>query len=68
MDDRQGILAEITSRISDIKTNIKNIEAQTFEERHGLIHLTIEINDLKHLEKAVNSIKRIKGVNEISWQ
>ena len=68
VDDRQGMLAEITSRISDIKTNIKNIEAQTFEDRHGLIHLTIEINDLKHLEKAVNSIKKIKGVNEIAWQ
>ena len=68
VDDRQGMLAEITSRISDIKTNIKNIEAQAFEDRHGLIHVTIEISDLKHLEKAVHSIKKIKGVNEIVWK
>ena len=68
VDDRQGMLAEITSRISDIKTNIKNIEAQTFEDLHGLIHVTIEISDLKHLEKAVHSIKKIKGVYEIAWQ
>ncbi len=68
VDDRQGMLAEITSRISDIKTNIKNIEAQTFEDRQGLIHVTIEISDLKHLEKAVHSIKKIKGVYEIVWR
>lgn len=68
VDDRQGMLAEITSSISDIKTNIKNIEAQSFEDRRGLIHLTIEIADLKHLERAVGSIKKIKGVNEVTWQ
>jgi guanosine-3',5'-bis(diphosphate) 3'-pyrophosphohydrolase len=68
VDDRQGMLAEITSTISDIKTNIKNIEAQSFEDHQGMIHVTIEISDLKHLERAVNSIKRIKGVNEIAWQ
>jgi GTP pyrophosphokinase len=68
VDDRQGMLAEITSTISDIKTNIKNIEAQSFEDHQGMIHVTIEISDLKHLERAVNSIKKIKGVNEIAWQ
>jgi len=68
VDDRQGMLAEITSTISDIKTNIKNIEAQSFDDRRGLIHLTIEIADLKHLERAVAAIKKIKGVDEVTWQ
>jgi (p)ppGpp synthase/HD superfamily hydrolase len=68
VDDRQGMLAEITSTISDIKTNIKNIEAQSFEDRRGLIHVTIEIADLKHLERAVTAIKKIKGVDEVTWQ
>jgi GTP pyrophosphokinase len=68
VDDRRGMLAEITSTISGIKTNIKNIEAQSFDDHQGMIHVTIEISDLKHLERAVNSIKRIKGVNEIAWQ
>jgi len=68
VNDRQGMLAEITSTISEINTNIKNIEAQSFDDHQGLIHVTIEIADLKHLEKAVNSIKKIRGVNEIAWQ
>jgi (p)ppGpp synthase/HD superfamily hydrolase len=62
------MLAEITSTISEINTNIKNIEAQSFDDHQGLIHVTIEIADLKHLEKAMNSIKKIRGVNEIAWQ
>jgi GTP diphosphokinase / guanosine-3',5'-bis(diphosphate) 3'-diphosphatase len=68
VDDRQGMLAEITSTISHIKTNIKNIEAQSFEDRRGLVHVTIEISDLEHLQRAVESIKKIKGVNEVTWQ
>ena len=68
VDDRQGMLAEITSNISEIKTNIKNIEAQSFDDRRGLIHVTIEISDLKHLERAVAAIKKIKGVDEVTWQ
>jgi guanosine-3',5'-bis(diphosphate) 3'-pyrophosphohydrolase len=66
-EDRQGLLAEITSTISDTHTNIKNIEAQTFEDHRGMIHLTIEIADLKHLEKAVSSIKKIRGVHDVAW-
>jgi GTP pyrophosphokinase len=67
-EDRRGVLADITNVISEIKSNIKNIDAQTAEDRTAMIHLTIEISDMKHLEKAVNSIKKVKGVNEVSWQ
>ena len=67
VDDRQGMLAEITSIISDLHANIKNIEAQS-EDQRGLVHVTIEVADLKHLEKTIGSIKKIKGITEITWQ
>jgi GTP pyrophosphokinase len=67
VDDRQGMLAEITSVISDLHANIKNIEAQS-EDQRGLVHVTIEVSDLKHLEKTIGSIKKIKGITEITWQ
>jgi len=67
VDDRQGMLAEITSVISDLHANIKNIEAQS-EDQRGLVHVTIEVADLKHLEKTIGSIKKIKGITEITWQ
>jgi guanosine-3',5'-bis(diphosphate) 3'-pyrophosphohydrolase len=67
VDDRQGLLAEITSVISDLHANIKNIEAQS-EDQRGLVHVTIEVADLKHLEKTIGSIKKIKGITEITWQ
>ena len=68
VDDRRGMLAEITSQISEIKTNIKDIEAQSFEDNRGLINVTIEVNDIKHLEKTIKSIEMIENVNEIVWQ
>ncbi|MFN8009522.1 MAG: bifunctional (p)ppGpp synthetase/guanosine-3',5'-bis(diphosphate) 3'-pyrophosphohydrolase [Terriglobia bacterium] len=67
VDDRQGMLAEITSVISDLHANIKNIEAQS-EDQRGLVHVTIEVTDLRHLEKTVAAIKKIKGVTDITWQ
>ena len=67
VDDRQGMLAEITSVISDLHANIKNIEAQS-EDQRGLVHVTIEVADLKHLEKTIGSIKKIRGITEITWQ
>jgi (p)ppGpp synthase/HD superfamily hydrolase len=61
------MLAEITSVISDLHANIKNIEAQS-EDQRGLVHVTIEVADLKHLEKTIGSIKKIRGITEITWQ
>ena len=53
--------------ISANVNGIKNIEAQS-EDQRGLVHVTIEVTDLKHLEKTVGSIKKIKGITEITWQ
>ena len=61
LEDRQGMLARVVSSIANLKTNIKNIEARTAEGR-GAIDLTVEIADLKHLEKVIRSISGIDGV------
>lgn len=61
VEDRKGILADLSSRIADINTNITNIEATTGQQR-GRIDLTVEIQDLKHLEKVMKSIRGVDGV------
>jgi GTP diphosphokinase / guanosine-3',5'-bis(diphosphate) 3'-diphosphatase len=61
VEDRKGILAELSSRIADINTNITNIEATTGQQR-GRIDMTVEIQDLKHLEKVIKSIRGVDGV------
>jgi GTP pyrophosphokinase len=61
VEDRKGILADLSSRIADINTNITNIEATTGQQR-GRIDMTVEIQDLKHLEKVIKSIRGVDGV------
>jgi guanosine-3',5'-bis(diphosphate) 3'-pyrophosphohydrolase len=60
--DRKGILADVSSRISDINTNIRDVEATVDEEHHGSIRMTVEISDMKHLERVMRSLKNVDGV------
>ena len=61
VEDRKGILAAVSSKIAGINTNIRNVEA-TVDDQVGRIDMTVEINDLKHLQKVIKSLKSIKGV------
>jgi GTP pyrophosphokinase len=62
VEDRKGMLAEISARVSDINTNITNMEARTGEDQRARIDMTVEIKDLKHLERVIRSIKGVQGV------
>jgi GTP diphosphokinase / guanosine-3',5'-bis(diphosphate) 3'-diphosphatase len=64
VEDRKGMLAEISARVSDINTNITNMEARTGtgDDHQARIDMTVEINDVKHLERVIKSIKAVDGV------
>jgi GTP pyrophosphokinase len=61
VEDRKGMLAAISSQVSAINTNIRTMEATTTHEQ-GLIDMTVEIQDLKHLEKVLRAVKGLPGV------
>jgi GTP pyrophosphokinase len=65
VEDRKGMLAAISARIADINTNILNLEATTGESPQARIDVTVEIKDMKHLEKVIKSLRGIDGVNDI---
>src|SRR5688572_22211382 len=62
VEDRKGMLAEISSKVSNINTNITNMEAHVGDDRQARIEMTVEIRDVKHLDKVIKSIKGIDGV------
>ena len=63
VEDRKGMIAELSSRIADINTNIITLEASTrAEDRQARIDMTVEIKDVKHLEKVMKSIRGVEGV------
>ena len=63
-DDRFGMLKQITSVISDTKTNIRNVEARTYNG-HGNIDVILDIADLKHLENIISGVRKIPGVHDV---
>jgi len=62
VEDRKGLLAAVSAKIAGINTNIKNMEARTGDAQNARIDVTIEISDLKHLEKVIKSLKGVEGV------
>jgi GTP pyrophosphokinase len=64
VEDRKGILADVSSKIAGVNTNIRNIEA-TVDDQMGRIDMTVEISDVKHLQKVIKSLRSIAGVVDV---
>jgi GTP pyrophosphokinase len=64
VEDRKGILADVSSKIAGINTNIRNVEA-TVDDQVGRIDMTVEISDLKHLQKVIKSLRSVAGVVDV---
>jgi guanosine-3',5'-bis(diphosphate) 3'-pyrophosphohydrolase len=65
VEDRKGMLAALSASIADINTNILGLEATTGEDTHARIDVTVEIKDMKHLEKVIKSLRGVDGVLDI---
>ena len=65
VEDRKGLLAAVSAKIAGINTNIKNMEAHTDEDQRARIDMTVEISDLKHLEKVMKSLRAVDGVIDV---
>jgi GTP pyrophosphokinase len=66
VEDRKGMLAALSARVADINTNITNLEATTGNAVHATIGMTVEIRDMKHLEKVIKSLRGVPGVLDVS--
>jgi GTP pyrophosphokinase len=64
IEDRQGILADITAAISNLKTNIRESRSSA-DGGKGTVELTVEINDIRHLQKVVQVLKSIRGIQDV---
>jgi GTP diphosphokinase / guanosine-3',5'-bis(diphosphate) 3'-diphosphatase len=64
VEDRKGILADVSAKIAGINTNIRNVEATT-DASMGRIDMTVEISDVKHLQKVIKSLRSIDGVVDV---
>jgi len=61
-ENRTGMLAGITNAIAEIKTGIRDARAEISRNDQGLIEVTVEVFDKKHLDRVVTSIEQVPGV------
>jgi guanosine-3',5'-bis(diphosphate) 3'-pyrophosphohydrolase len=64
-ENRTGMIAGITGAISDMKTGIRDARASVANDEKGHIEVTVEVFDVKHLDKVINSIKGVPGVLDV---
>jgi guanosine-3',5'-bis(diphosphate) 3'-pyrophosphohydrolase len=64
-ENRTGMIAGITGAISDMKTGIRDAHASVAPDERGRIEVTVEVFDVKHLDKVINSIKSVPGVLDV---
>jgi GTP pyrophosphokinase len=64
VQDRKGLLADVSAKVAGINTNITTLEATT-NEHEGRIEMTVEVNDSRHLEKVIKSLRTVEGVLEV---
>ena len=59
--DRRGLVADIASTITSSNTNMKSVNIQA-EEMGMRGEFVVEVENLAHLKRIVNAVKRVKGV------
>jgi GTP pyrophosphokinase len=62
--DRKGVLAEMTSAITDTGTNIRGASTKSGEFDFTATFV-VEVSDLKQLKKIIASLKKIKGIDRV---
>jgi GTP pyrophosphokinase len=66
VEDRQGMLAALTNAIANIKTNIRDARTDASPDGSSrIIELTVDISDIRHLERVVSSLKGVEGVLDV---
>jgi len=63
--DRKGILAGITTAITDSEANILSAQVSSRKGDQGINLFEIEVKDLEHLNQVINSVKRVKDVFKV---
>jgi GTP pyrophosphokinase len=63
--DRPGLLAEITAAISSRHGNITKAEITVTDDRKGINHFVIEVEDLHQLQSIMQGIREVKDVMNV---
>ena len=63
--NQRGVLATIASIVSDLDSNILNVEIEERDGIHSSMTLTVEVKDRKHLARIMRRLKTVEMVDRI---
>jgi len=63
--DRQGLLADITKVMSDMKIDVTAVNARTTKRKQVVINLTLEVNNIDQLDRVMSQLKKIPDVTDV---
>ncbi|GGG19953.1 RelA/SpoT family protein [Paenibacillus abyssi] len=63
--DRRGLLNEVLQAVSESKTNIAAVSGRSDKNKLAMIHMTILIRNIEHLQAVVEKIKRVQDVYSV---
>ena len=62
VEDRRGMIADVTARLADRKIDIRKVEASANEDQHGHIAVTFDVRDMQHLQRVIKVVRGVAGV------
>ena len=65
LQDRPGALAAVTAALAAVKTDVRDAQVRTFDDKTASIELTVRISDKKHLDRVVKSVRSVSGVIDV---
>ncbi len=64
--NKQSLLNDITTVITEAKVNITSINARSNEDMLAYINLSLEISSLEHMKDIINRLEAIEGVLNVT--
>jgi GTP pyrophosphokinase len=65
LQDRPGALAAVTAALAAVKTDVRDAQVRTFDDKTASIELTVRISDKKHLDRVLKSVRGVSGVIDV---
>jgi GTP diphosphokinase / guanosine-3',5'-bis(diphosphate) 3'-diphosphatase len=66
MEDRTGMLGEVTKLLGVIKINISSCDVRVGDDGYGVAVLGITVRSRDHMHNVMQNLERIKGVVEVA--
>jgi GTP pyrophosphokinase len=65
-NDKKGMLAEVSTAITSAESNILKADALATTDKKAFYQFTIEVSNTQHLQTVMASLKKIKGVINVT--